>query len=199
MNCCGLWAGHPPMLRNNEDNSTPNQQSTQIKKIYLFIGVEGWKDSEMKPIAPSKSMKQLNKVRLICWLRQRWRNGTARKGAAALRPAEWPKRSKTKGMEFVWFIKQMEWVWFCGAGLPSSLFLLFFSSFFIHQTTQMELLFDWIEENKLIYFWLWVIGRRPLSAGPFRSNQLHWFPLQLLWFELLMKERRIVVLLKKFD
>ena len=53
------------------------------------------------------------------------------------------------------------------------LVLLLFSLllFFLHPSNNtIGLLFDWIEENKLIYFWLWVIGRRPLcAANSFRN------------------------------
>ena len=62
-----------------------------------------------------------------------------------------------------------------------------------NQSNKAKLRIVWFD---LLFFFdwrkLWVIGRRPLSAGPFRFiDFMKSIPLQLLWFVLLMKEKKI--------
>ena len=42
--CCGLWAGHPPMLRNKRENKQTNQPSFSFSSINLFDWEEKWRD-----------------------------------------------------------------------------------------------------------------------------------------------------------
>ena len=134
-------------LRQRERTKTkkqPNETKEKEWNDFCLSGIEGMKGNGALRGAASQAIKQLNKVRLIGWWRQRreraeW-SGREAKPASRMAIADWNLWMKSMN-----YVKLMEWSKLKGASLPS---LSFFNSLLSLINNQLFLLFFSAEEKE---------------------------------------------------